>query len=574
MLRIGVMLDSMQASAWIDHILEQIQKSSFARIELVVLNTPADARRPTLTERLRDHWKLTAFSRYEQWDHQRNKGTHDAKATRDLQPLLEGVSQLKVKPARKGFSDYFSEVEVATIRAAELDVVLRFGFRIIRGEILSTARYGVWSFHHDDNLEYRGGPPLFWEIYEGNPVSGTVLQVLTSELDGGRVLYRSHSATNLRSLHANRNPIYWKTAEFILRRLQDLHQEGWAYLQALPTYGESQSVKPQIYRTPHTGQMAVFLARILGRSLAASVRSRLRGGYTKWFLAMRERETGAAFDSASGYRVLPMPEDRFYADQMLLEHEGKTYLFFEDYRYADEQALISCCELGADGTPGEIFEVLRRPYHLSYPFVFEHSGSVYLIPESRQSGAVELYRAHAFPRDWRLERTLLRDVAAVDATLHFDGRKWWMFVGKSSGKFSTCDELALFSEDSLEAEWREHPRSPLVSDVRRARPAGRLFFEGGKLIRPSQDCAKAYGYGLIFSEVVKLTETEYEERVVGRVEPGWLAGNQGTHTYTRSSRFELIDGNLPKKLPKAAIQSSGRTVSGQAAGDQGARAAG
>jgi hypothetical protein len=80
--------------------------------------------------------------------------------------------------------------------------------------------------------------------------------------------------------------------------------------------------------------------------------------------------------------------------------------------------------------------------------------------------------------------------------------------------------------------------------VRRARPAGALFVDDGRLIRPSQDCAKAYGYGLVFSEVVTLTETDYEEHVVARVDPTWAKGNLGTHTYSRTEEFEVIDGNF------------------------------
>jgi hypothetical protein len=72
------------------------------------------------------------------------------------------------------------------------------------------------------------------------------------------------------------------------------------------------------------------------------------------------------------------------------------------------------------------------------------------------------------------------------------------------------------------------------------------------LIRPSQDCAKAYGYAIVFSEVVKLTETEYEERPISRLDPGWVKKNLGTHTYTRTEQFEVIDGNFAAKISVAA----------------------
>jgi hypothetical protein len=551
MLRIGIMLDSYVSSAWVAKIIEDIQASEFAHVELVVLNTPPDQQRPSFKKRLRNHWKLTLYHRYEQWDYRRNKVEPDAKATTDLAPLLRDVPSITVHPIRKGFTDRIPEDELASIQSYHLDVLFRFGFRIIRGGILSTARYGVWSFHHDDNLEYRGGPPLFWEIYEQNSVSGTILQILTDSLDGGHVIYRGHSSTDKSSLYRNRNPIYWKTAEYALRRLRDLNERGMEYIQSLPTYREQQPYTRGIYRTPDAWQMVKFLARRFYRSFVARISSRIRGSYPQWFLAIRRRTAERSFNDASDYTIILPPSDRFYADPCLFEKDGKTYLFLEDLRYSEGRALISCCELNPDGTHGPIVEVLRRPYHLSYPFLFEEGGEVYMIPETKGNRTVELYRATSFPIEWTLDSVLLSDIYAVDATIYLANGKYWMFVGISNGHYSNCDELGIFFSDALKGPWTPHPANPVISDVRRARPAGAFFREQGRLIRPSQDCAKAYGYATVFSEVVTLTETEYEERPIARLEPDWVKGNLGTHTYTRTSHFEVIDGNFAAKVSNA-----------------------
>lgn len=37
--------------------------------------------------------------------------------------------------------------------------------------------------------------------------------------------------------------------------------------------------------------------------------------------------------------------------------------------------------------------VLKEPFHLSYPWVFEEAGKVYMIPETGQDGSVRLYEA-------------------------------------------------------------------------------------------------------------------------------------------------------------------------------------
>jgi hypothetical protein len=551
MLRIGIMLDSYVSSAWVAKTIEDIQASGFARIELVVLNTPPVREKPPLGKRLRNHWKLTLYYRYEQWDYKRNKVEPDSKATTDLSPLLRDVPSITVHPLRKGFTDRIPEDELEAIRSHNLDVLFRFGFRIIRGGILAAARYGVWSFHHDDNLEYRGGPPLFWEIYEQNPVSGTILQILTDSLDGGHVIYRGHSSTDKSSLYRSRNPIYWKTAEYALRRLRDLNDRGVEYIESLPTYREDAPYTRGIYRTPDALQMAKFLARLFYRSLAARLSSRLHGSHPQWFLATRRRTPARGFDDPTGYKLMLPPKDRFYADPFLFEKDGKTYLFLEDLRYSEGRALISCCELNPDGTHGPIVEVLRRPYHLSYPFLFEENGQIYMIPETKGNRTVELYRATNFPNEWALESVLLDNIYAVDATIHQSEGKYWMFVGISNGRYSNCDELGIYFADALQGPWKPHPANPVISDVRRARPAGALFRDQGRLIRPSQDCAKAYGYAIVFSEVITLSETEYDERPIARLDPDWVKGNLGTHTYTRTGQFEVIDGNFAAKISTA-----------------------
>lgn len=548
MLEIGLMLDSWTSSAWVAQIVQDIQQSGFARVAFVVLNTPVQPATLPLKRRLEAHWRQTLFHKYEHWDYLRNRGSNDSKAPVDLAPLLAGIPSLQVVPIRKGFTDRFSEADLDTIRQHRLDVIFRFGFRIIRGDILRTARYGVWSFHHDDNRDYRGGPPLFWEVFEGNPVSGAILQVLTDSLDGGRVLYRGLSSTDQTSLSRNRNPIYWRTAAAAVRTLRLAHTGGQAALEALPTYTEEISYTRAIYRTPNAWQMCRFAGRLLARSLRARMRSLARGSDPQWFLALRHRSGDHPYSTAAGYHPFRPPMDRFYADPFLLERNGVTYLFFEDLPYREHRAYISCCELTTAGEPGAPFEVLRRPYHLSYPFLFEHGGEVYMIPETKENRTVELYRATDFPRGWELAATLLSDIYAVDATIHEHAGKLWMFVGLSNGRFSNSDELGIFFADHLLGPWTPHPANPVVSDVQRARPAGKLFFDNGKLIRPSQDCGKAYGYALNFSEVLTLSETEYREQPVARIEPRWLKDNIGTHTYSRSTQFEVIDGNRFAKV--------------------------
>ena len=188
-------------------------------------------------------------------------------------------------------------------------------------------------------------------------------------------------------------------------------------------------------------------------------------------------------------------------------------------------------------------KILERPYHLSYPFILEWEGETYMIPETSQNHTIEVYRASRFPDQWELHKTLMNDVVAMDATLHEHDGKWWMFVNMQEHHGSSkMDELFLFWADSpLSDNWTPHPMNPIVSDVRSARPAGKLFTRHGKLYRPSQNSSGKYGYGLKINEVITLNEEEYEEREVSSIVPNWDPKITGLHTLNHEHRLTIID---------------------------------
>ncbi|PSP55688.1 methionyl-tRNA formyltransferase-like protein [Halobacteriales archaeon QS_1_67_19] len=76
----------------------------------------------------------------------------------------------------------------AVDRVAEADVAVRFGFGILKGDVLDAPEHGVLSFHHGDLREYRGQPAGFWEFVDGESTAGVTLQRLSETLDGGEIV--------------------------------------------------------------------------------------------------------------------------------------------------------------------------------------------------------------------------------------------------------------------------------------------------------------------------------------------------------------------------------------------------
>jgi len=74
------------------------------------------------------------------------------------------------------------------IRSTKPDCIFRTGFGIIQEPVLSLAPRGVISYHHGDMRRYRGIPPGFWELHDGERAMGVTLQVIDTGLDSGKIV--------------------------------------------------------------------------------------------------------------------------------------------------------------------------------------------------------------------------------------------------------------------------------------------------------------------------------------------------------------------------------------------------
>ena len=64
-------------------------------------------------------------------------------------------------------------------------------------KILNLNKYGILSFHHGDNRQYRGGPAGFWEVYERNNSSGFIYYVTLRGVTGSSNLNSEEIIKNI-----------------------------------------------------------------------------------------------------------------------------------------------------------------------------------------------------------------------------------------------------------------------------------------------------------------------------------------------------------------------------------------
>lgn len=196
----------------------------------------------------------------------------------------------------------------------------------------------------------------------------------------------------------------------------------------------------------------------------------------------------------------------FVADPFMIKKKKKWYMFME--------VMVEQGEIGmATSTNGLNWEykkiVLDEPFHLSYPCVFKHEGTYYMIPETHQKNSIRLYKAKKFPEKWNFEKTLLSGKDFVDSTIFQYNGYWWIFSETDPEGNST---LRLYYSKELKGDWKEHPESPIINENSNiARPGGRVVVLDHQLIRYTQDDKPTYGNRVRAYLITSLTKTSYEE---------------------------------------------------------------
>jgi hypothetical protein len=407
-------------------------------------------------------------------------------------------------------------------------------------QVFSLARYGVWLFLDQEHL-FGGRVPIgFWEVLHQRPILMQCLQAYIASSPKPMTLHRYYGPTNPRSIRLSRNNLLWKSASCVSRKLDELHRvHSLGALMHVQDNGSSSE--------GGEAPSNLTLVRPIAKRVSTFLRNRVaeRRYVNQWIIGYRFAAPSEALDvldhNFAQYRLLIPPTDRYWADPFPVQHEGRYFLFFEEVLYSEAKGHLCVAEINDDGLAEQPRVLLKREYHMSYPFIFSWRQEWYLIPETQAANRIDVYKFDSFPYKASYCGTIMDNVNAVDATLlEADGR-WWMFVAMAPEGTWNVDELFLFHAESPFGPWLPHRKNPIKSDVRSARPAGGILARKGKYYRPAQDCSYRYGYAVRFQEIELLSEADYLEREVGAVLPGWSPEILATHTVNAAGGLNVID---------------------------------
>ena len=401
-LKIGLLLDSFNISAWEYCVIQRIVNGSSGEIKVVVLN--AESEKPVKTKS-----NTSVYTIFNRIDKKLFTKKPDPFASKSVAELLSSVPVIKVFPKLNGDDSFLSEADVKNIRDYQLDILIKFGFDGLLLETLNASRYGTWFYYHGDDRIMKGGPPGFWEVVENWSETGSALLSVGGKFSPNRVLFRSHFITYPLSPARHRSYFFWATTSFLPRQIDLLQRLGEEkFWQETEKYNTALLRDIKRYQEP-TNILTIKSISKLGFRLTTEFIHRFFYA-NQWFLLFSFKKD-ASNNFKDFVRLMPSRE-KFWADPHIVQLNGKYYVFIEEFLSTTNKGHISVMEIDEDGNWKAPVKVLEEDYHLSYPFIFEWGGKFYMVPESRANRTINLYECVEFPYKWSFKKCLMENVSA------------------------------------------------------------------------------------------------------------------------------------------------------------------
>ena len=290
MIRVGLLVDK-EITRWQYEAVRKALDESPASISLVVVNdveTDDESHQPTKRFGSSDFYRFAELFR--------NKGAWAfVLATRKIVRNIEGYdpywtntinisdcewvqdSEIIYTEPQPSRSDNLSQTghsydwmtlsdDVVSTIAENCDVVVRFGFGLIEGNVLDAPEHGVLSYHPADIRKYRGAARE--QIVDDLSIAGATLQRLDSSVDGGEIIvYEECDIRDLCHRELISERIYGLQANMLstaINRLQD------------PSFTPEQPDELGEYVSLDRRNKFTYCARIILKEIACTVKNLLR----------------------------------------------------------------------------------------------------------------------------------------------------------------------------------------------------------------------------------------------------------------------------------------------------------
>lgn len=157
------------------------------------------------------------------------------------------------------------------VRALEPDLGVVYGSPVLRPELFSIPRFGTLGIHHGNLPRYRGKKTTFWEVFNGEPTAGVMIQRINAGLDAGDIVMEGRVPVGGRGVGSVERDVHELGICLYMDAILAVHRGT-----AAPRPQESVERMPP-YRDPSPLDLLRLGARRIARALGAHPKPRLPG---------------------------------------------------------------------------------------------------------------------------------------------------------------------------------------------------------------------------------------------------------------------------------------------------------
>lgn len=281
-----------------------------------------------------------------------------------------------------------------------------------------------------------------------------------------------------------------------------------------------------------------------------------------WYIGGRMSPQSAIHgqENTNSYKLLHPTYKYWYADPIPYILDGKYYIFMEVYdRFLDKGFIGVSSVNDNEIIINRPIKIIEEPFHMSFPYIFQYKGSVYMIPETHQAKQIRIYKMNKSVYDWELYHVYDTEEELSDTIVLVKNEIVWLLSTDKDKRNPYRTRMHLFKINNL-LDRSELIEIPLVRDkgiyqnyFYNNRNGGGILKDKNKIYRVIQEAEDMwYGKDIVIREILECGDDGYiESPDIVKLEVNELPINikrrhmaLGMHTYGFLDGFEVIDINV------------------------------
>lgn len=168
-------------------LLSSLENVEIAGVYVETATEPKRSLKQKIKRSVRYDGYFATFKKFSTVFNGKTSGAEELKSVLKSQDDLEKSAKALKIPIFK-VENYHSEDAINLLRESDADLGILYGTNIIKEPVFSIPRLGSINIHQGLAPIYRGGPTVFWELFNGEKEIGITVHFVAAKVDTGDII--------------------------------------------------------------------------------------------------------------------------------------------------------------------------------------------------------------------------------------------------------------------------------------------------------------------------------------------------------------------------------------------------